>query len=203
MGTERADIDAIFCAAVELGSPAERQAYLDRVCGGDAAMRLRLQRLLEAHDRAGGFLDTPAPGLTYLAQQGAPHIAIEPGTMIGPYRVLKQIGEGGIGIVFLAEQLQPVQRRVALKVIKLGMDTKQVIARFEAERQALAIMNHPNVAKIFDAGSTEAGRPYFVMELVEGVPLTEYCDQNSLTIAQRLELFTQVCRALEHAHQKG
>jgi serine/threonine protein kinase/tetratricopeptide (TPR) repeat protein len=204
MGIEHEDIDAILCAAIELTSPADRQAYIERACGDDPAKRTRVEQLLAAHFRAGGFLESPAPGLTVVTKNlAASQIGVEPGSMIGPFRILEQIGEGGIGVVFLAEQTRPVQRRVALKVIKLGMDTRQVIARFEAERQALAIMNHPNVAKIFDAGTTDAGKPYFVMELVEGVPVTEYCDQNSLTIERRLELFIQVCRALEHAHQKG
>ena len=126
-----------------------------------------------------------------------------PGTVIGPYKLLEQIGEGGMGIVYMAEQTQPVRRKVALKIIKPGMDTRQVIARFEAERQALAIMDHPNIAKVLDAGATESGRPYFVMELVRGVPITEYCDQHRLPINKRLDLFMQVCQAVQHAHQKG
>src|SRR5256885_3944445 len=125
------------------------------------------------------------------------------GTLIGPYKILEKLGEGGFGIVYVAEQREAVKRRVALKVIKLGMDTRQVIARFEAERQALAIMDHPNIAKVLDAGATQAGRPYFVMELVRGIKLTEYCDQNKLTTRERLELFTRVCQAIQHAHQKG
>ena len=132
------------------------------------------------------------------------HLVTEkPGTQIGPYKLLEQIGEGGFGVVFLAEQERPVQRRVALKIIKPGMDTRQVIARFEAERQALAMMDHPNIAKVLDAGATETGRPYFVMELVQGVPITEYCDQCNLTTRERLELFITVCQAVQHAHQKG
>ena len=126
-----------------------------------------------------------------------------PGTVIGPYKLLEQIGEGGMGVVYMAEQTQPVRRKVALKIIKPGMDTKQVIARFEAERQALAMMDHPNIAKVLDAGATESGRPYFVMELVRGIPITEYCDQHRLPINERLELFMQVCQAVQHAHQKG
>ena len=126
-----------------------------------------------------------------------------PGTVIGPYKLLEQIGEGGMGVVYMAEQTQPVRRKVALKIIKPGMDTQQVIARFEAERQALAMMDHPNIAKVLDAGATESGRPYFVMELVRGVPITEYCDQHRLPITERLDLFMQVCQAVQHAHQKG
>ena len=126
-----------------------------------------------------------------------------PRRQIGPYKLLEQIGEGGMGVVFMAEQTRPVQRRVALKIIKAGMDTRQVVARFEAERQALAMMDHPNIARVLDAGATDMGRPYFVMELVRGVPLTEFCNQNSLSIRDRLELFVTVCQAVQHAHQKG
>src|SRR5205814_4344833 len=129
--------------------------------------------------------------------------AEEAGAQIGPYKLLEQIGEGGMGTVWMAQQTEPVKRVVALKLIKAGMDSKQVIARFDAERQALALMDHPNIAHVLDAGATEAGRPYFVIELVRGVPLTDYCDANHLTTHQRLELFVQVCRAVQHAHQKG
>src|SRR5205814_1481479 len=142
---------------------------------------------------------TPMPGETVAAVP----LRERPGTIIGPYKLLQQIGEGGMGTVFMAEQMEPVQRKVALKVIKAGMDSKQVIARFEAERQALAMMDHVNIARVFDAGATEAGRPYFVMELVHGVPITKYCDDNHLTPRQRLELFLPVCQAIQHAHQKG
>src|SRR5262249_10648360 len=130
-------------------------------------------------------------------------IAEGPGTIIGPYKLLQQIGEGGMGVVFMAEQTEPIHRTVALKVIKPGMDSRQVIARFEAERQALAMMDHPNISKVFDAGTTDSGRPYFVMELVKGVPITEFCDARKLTPQQRLELFIPVCQAIQHAHQKG
>src|SRR4029434_5991428 len=132
-----------------------------------------------------------------------PTIGEKPGDRIGHHKLLQQIGEGGYGVVFMAEQEEPIRRRVALKIIKPGMDTKSVIARFEAERQALALMDHPNIAKIFDAGATESGRPYFVMELVRGVKITEYCDRHSLTTEERLKLFVQVCQAVQHAHQKG
>src|SRR5437016_9703597 len=130
-------------------------------------------------------------------------ITEKPGDKIGHYKLLQQIGEGGCGIVYMAEQSEPVRRRVALKVIKLGMDTKQVVARFEAERQALALMDHPNIAKVFDAGATDTGRPFFVMELVRGIKITDYCDQNNLSTIERLDLFIQVCQAVQHAHQKG
>src|SRR5262249_54295405 len=126
-----------------------------------------------------------------------------PGTVIGPYKLLQQIGEGGMGAVFMAEQMQPVQRKVALKIIKAGMDSRQVIARFEAERQALALMDPPNIRRVFDGGETASGRPYFVMELVKGVPITNYCDAHQLTPRERLELFIPVCQAVQHAHQKG
>ena len=140
-------------------------------------------------------LSQPPPGM--------PAALAQPGDRIGRYKLLQQIGEGGCGVVFMAEQEEPIRRKVALKVIKLGMDTRSVIARFEAERQALALMDHPNIAKVFDAGATDTGRPYFVMELVRGVRITAYCDQHNLTTTARLDLFTQVCHAIQHAHQKG
>src|SRR5688572_3375338 len=153
--------------------------------------------------------DSHVPDLTASHGAGSPlpsttaHFSVGPGSRVGPYKLLDQLGEGGMGTVFLAEQQEPVRRRVALKLIKPGMDSAQVIARFEAERQALALMDHPNIAKVLDAGTTDAGLPYFVMELVRGVPLTEYCDRNTLPPRQRLELFIQVCSAVQHAHQKG
>jgi serine/threonine protein kinase len=191
----------IFNEALGLDSPADRAAYLDRVCADDSALRARVEALLAVHDRAGGFLESPARGPTIDEVREEPAEGV--GTVIGPYRLMEQIGEGGMGIVFVAEQTRPVRRRVALKIIKPGMDTKQVIARFEAERQALALMDHPTIARVLDAGATESGRPYFVMELVRGIPITEYCDQERLSIPERLELFVQVCRAVQHAHQKG
>jgi serine/threonine protein kinase len=194
----------VFNAALELPA-AERAAYLNRVCAGDAALRLRVEELLEASEAAGGFLEgtagvPPGPGRT---DRPARVSTEKPGDRIGRYKLLQQIGEGGCGVVYMAEQEEPVRRRVALKVIKLGMDTKSVIARFEAERQALALMDHPNIARVLDVGATERGRPYFVMELVRGIKITDYCDQNNLSTHERLDLFTQVCRAIEHAHQKG
>ena len=178
----------------------ERTAFLDRVCAGDEALRGKLEALLKSNDRAGGFLEDPVA-----AEMGANTAKImrgeSPGDQVDRYRLLQQIGEGGCGIVFAAEQEQPVRRRVALKVVKPGMDSKSVIARFEAERQALALMDHPNIARVLDAGTT--GRPYFVMELVEGVKITDYCDRNSLATTARLELFALVCEAIQHAHQKG
>src|SRR5262249_52567912 len=153
------------------------------------------------HEPVDSFLEHRPPGLGVTADE--PPITEGPGTVIGPYKLKEQIGEGGMGLVFVAEQQHPVRRKVALKIIKPGMDSKQVIARFEAERQALAMMDHQNIAKVFDAGMTETGRPYFVMELVHGVPITDYCDANKLTPRQRLELFVPVCQAIQHAHQKG
>jgi serine/threonine protein kinase/tetratricopeptide (TPR) repeat protein len=198
MTEPRVDIDAIFVAAIEIASPQEREAYLRRACGEDSRMRAQLEKLLSAHFRAGAFLESPAPGLPTEMSE-----AVGAGTSIGPYKLIEQLGEGGMGVVFRAEQTQPVRREVALKVIKLGMDTGQVIARFDAERQALAVMDHPNIAKVFDAGATDRGRPYFVMELVRGIPITEYCDRHNLDVMQRCELFAQVCHAVHHAHQKG
>src|SRR6266705_1552898 len=193
------DVD-LFAAAIEL-PVAERAAYLDRACSGDADLRQRVEGLLKEHDDLGDLPEKrPAAGRPARAAQAFPERA---GDRIGHYKLLQQIGEGGCGVVYMAEQEAPVRRRVALKIIKPGMDTRSVIARFEAERQALALMDHPNIAKVFDAGATEAGRPYFVMELVRGVKITEYCDQFSLTTEDRLELFVQVCRAVQHAHQRG
>ena len=194
------DIEEIFSAALERTSATERRAFLDGACGADNALRARVDTLLAAHEEARGFLD-PA---TIDAPSGPPEgLSEQTGASIGRYKLLQLIGEGGFGAVYMAEQQEPVQRKVALKIIKRGMDTKQVIARFEAERQALAMMEHPHIAKVLDAGATAAGRPYFVMELVRGVPLTEYCDTNNLTTRERLDLFVPICSAIQHAHQKG
>ncbi len=190
---------SIFLAALELPTPAERAAYLKGACGADTALLANVQELLAAQEKDDGFLDRPPPNATVDEQP----VAERPGSVIGPYKLLEQIGEGGFGLVFVAEQQRPVRRKVALKVIKPGMDSKQVIARFEAERQALALMDHPNIAKVHDGGTTASGLPYFVMELVKGVPITDYCDQHRLTTRQRLELFLPVCEAVQHAHQKG
>ena len=190
----------LFLSARALG---ERHEFLDRECADDAALRAEVEALLDAGDQAGSFLESPAPAADLDLTIDQPGSAERPGVVIGPYKLLEQIGEGGFGVVFMAEQTQPVRRKVALKVLKPGMDTRQVVARFEAERQALAIMDHPNIARVFDGGATDSGRPYFVMELVKGLPITEYCDQNHLTPRQRLELFVAVCQAVQHAHQKG
>jgi WD40 repeat protein/serine/threonine protein kinase len=212
----------LLIAALERDDPAERDAYLAQACGSDVDLRRRVERLLRLHE-AGSFLKQPAaaPGQTVDAQTGAvlggpghanpPGIrAAEPtppaeaaGTRLGPYTLLEKLGEGGMGAVWVAEQHEPIKRHVALKVIKPGMDSARVLRRFEAERQALALMDHTHIAKVFDAGATPEGRPYFVMELVQGVPLTTYCDQQHLTLRERLELFVPVCQALQHAHQKG
>src|SRR5262245_36458335 len=178
----------------------ERAVFLDEHCKGDAEMRKRLEALLGAHDHPDPFLEAPAPIAGATADLP---LAEGPGTVIGPYKLREQIGEGGMGLVFVAEKTRPVRRQVALKVIKPGMDSRQVLARFEAERQALALMDHPNIAKVLDGGTTESGRPYFVMELVKGLPVTDYCDEHKLTPRQRLELFVSVCQAVQHAHQKG
>ena len=187
----------IFAEALRLANAAERAAYLDRTCAGDPALRQEVESLLGAYAQAGDFL---RPTISILEPDPAPEHA---GTRIGRYKLLEQIGEGGFGVVWMAEQEEPVRRRVALKIIKLGMDTKEVLARFDAERQALAMMDHPNIARVFDGGATDTGRPYFVMELVKGIPITSYCDANKLATPERLELFMQVCHAVQHAHQKG
>jgi len=232
-------LESIFFSALEKGTAEERSMFLDDACAGDEALRRRIERMLEA--QAGNFLNGATVERDARASEALPE---GPGTQIGPYKLLQEIGEGGFGVVFMAEQTHPVQRKVALKVIKVGMDTRHVIARFEAERQALAMMDHPNIAKVFDAGTTHeggrewgvegrepydgaspaasspqrpaspliptpyalsppSGRPYFVMELVKGVPITTYCDEKHLSLKERLELFIPVCQAVQHAHQKG
>jgi serine/threonine protein kinase/Flp pilus assembly protein TadD len=199
--TDQAEqIESVFAAALQKASPQERAAYLDQACAENPALRGRVEALLKAHDQAGSFLQDQPAGQPQTVD--CEPITEGPGTLIGPYKLLEQIGEGGFGVVFMAEQ-QPVRRKVALKVIKPGMDTRQVIARFEAERQALALMDHPHIARVLDAGATVSGRPYFVMELVKGIPITAFCDQAQLTARERLELFVAVCQAVQHAHQKG
>ena len=187
----------IFRAAAKL-TPDQRPAYLDEACGDNRPLRDEVESLLRAHDPDGSFLGSPAIAATINQP-----ISERPGSIIGPYKLREQIGEGGFGVVYVAEQERPIRRKVALKVIKPGMDTKDVTARFEAERQALALMDHPNVARVLDAGTTDSGRPYFVMELVQGVTITDFCNRNNLPTRQRLALFADVCRAVQHAHQKG
>jgi WD40 repeat protein/serine/threonine protein kinase len=194
---------ALFQAASQLTGPA-RSSFLDAACGDDSVLRRRLEALLGAHDQSEGLLAEPAAGARGTLKiefTDPPDEAV--GQKIGRYKILEKVGEGGWGVVYVAEQTEPVRRRVALKVIKLGMDTKAVVARFEAERQALAMMDHPNIARVLDAGSTETGRPYFVMELVRGIKITDYCDQNNLPTLGRLALFIKICQAIQHAHQKG
>jgi serine/threonine protein kinase/tetratricopeptide (TPR) repeat protein len=191
---------AVFLEALEIGQPERWDDFLQGACGEDAVLLRRVKVLLDAHRGVDSLLDSPDIDPTITMASATANVA---GTVIGPYRLMEQIGEGGMGVVYVAEQAQPVRRKVALKVIKPGMDSKQVIARFEAERQALALMDHPNIAKVLDAGATPSGRPYFVMELVRGIPITEYCDREQLSITERLELFVLVCRAVQHAHQKG
>ena len=218
----------IFEAAMDIASPAERSAYVELACAGDGVLVRRVHALLKASESASQFLPG-TPDQTALISPAVPP-AEGPGTVIGRYKLLEQIGEGGFGIVYMAEQFEPVKRRVALKIIKPGMDSKQVIGRFEAERQALALMDHPNIAQIFDAGTTDGrarlsvragaetfdsgaqgtdapylshGRPYFVMELVKGIPITKFCEEQHLDLEARLKLFIQVCSAVQHAHQKG
>jgi tetratricopeptide (TPR) repeat protein/serine/threonine protein kinase len=201
MNSVSLELRAIFWEALDYPPGAERQAFLDRACGADDELRSKVEDLLRAHQDAGNFLESPASTPTLTVE--GPSLWEAPGSVIGPYKLLEPIGEGGMGTVYRAEQTEPVRRTVALKVIKPGMDTKQVVARFEAERQALAMMDHPNIAKVHDGGATPEGRPYFVMELVRGLPITDYCDRERLSIRDRLELFVLVCRAVQHAHQKG
>jgi serine/threonine protein kinase/tetratricopeptide (TPR) repeat protein len=199
MNEPREREERIFAEALALPA-GERPRFLDQACQGDAGLRQRIEALVQAHESAGGFMAAAAD----VALAAAPSDSAEiPGNRVGRYKLLQKIGVGGCGVVWMAEQEEPVRRRVALKIIKLGMDTKAVIARFEAERQALALMDHPNIARILDAGATDTGRPFFVMELVRGVPITQYCDEYNLPTPARLALFTQVCHAIQHAHQKG
>ena len=199
--------------ALKRKTPLERAAFLDGACGGDAALRVEMEAWLASHEggqrgpglngaAGNGLLEEGATQVTPTLLDQTP-LTEGPGTVIGRYKLLEQIGEGGFGVVYVAEQQEPVRRQAALKIIKLGMDTRQVVARFEAERQALALMDHPNIAKVFDAGATDSGRPFFVMELVKGIPITRYCDQEQLSTRDRLRLFIAVCQAIQHAHQKG
>ncbi len=198
MSTKSEKKAAIFEVAIALESDTQRESYLERACS-DEGMRREVAALLQAHDSPDSLILQAEQAETLETQP----LLERPGTEIGRYKLLQKIGEGGMGVVFMAEQTDPVRRKVALKIIKLGMDTKSVVARFEAERQALALMDHPNIAKVLDAGSTDTGRPYFVMELVKGVPINTYCDKNQLPTRERLELFTLACKSIQHAHQKG
>ena len=200
MNAYRRDEEAIFYAALEKKPGVERETYLKEACGSDAELLERVEVLLRAHEAEGNFLEVPStePDVTLdMSSEGLP------GTKIGRYGLIQVIGEGGMGLVYLAQQQQPVKRQVALKIIKPGMDSKEVIARFEAERQALAVLDHPNIARVFDAGTTDKGRPYFVMEYVKGLPISRYCDEHKIDIEQRLKLFKDICEGVHHAHQKG
>src|SRR6266568_5131830 len=174
MNADAQQVRSLFLAAVEDHAPGQWAAYLDVACAGDQELRRRVEVLLRAHQQPNSLLDAPVPNPVATVEET---VGERPGTVIGPYKLLEQIGEGGFGVVFMAEQTQPVRRKVALKVLKPGMDTRQVVARFEAERQALALMDHPNIAKVHDGGTTPSGRPYFVMELVRGIPITDFCDR--------------------------
>ncbi len=222
MAIEPGRVKALFQTAIELNDTRERRAFLDREIGGDVELRARLDALLAAYDQSNSILDRPlaantdnnsaaaplipqktADGQSTAAPQIEPLAGLLDSVIAGRYKLRQEIGEGGMGTVYMAEQTQPVKRMVALKLIKAGMDSKTVLARFETERQALALMDHPNIAKVLDAGSTEQGRPFFVMKLVKGIPLSDYCDQHRLELGERLALFRQICSAVQHAHQKG
>src|SRR5262249_29611519 len=200
MATAEPKLRDIFSKAEECQSAEEQAAYLHQACQGDAELRAQLQELLQAHREAGSFLQEPSALRAATIDEP---IREGPGMIIGAYKLIEQIGEGVMGTVGMALQTEPVKRPVALKLIKAGMDSRQVIARFEVERQALALMDHANIARVLDAGTTSTGRPYFVMDLVKGVPITRYCDEQHLTPRQRLDLFIPVCQAVQHAHQKG
>jgi serine/threonine protein kinase/WD40 repeat protein/tetratricopeptide (TPR) repeat protein len=193
-------VDRIFWEAAQIESAQQRHRYLENACAGDEPLRRKVEQLLAAQSKACDFLESP---MALIEDTLAIPVSEGVGTVIGPYKLMEQIGEGGMGLVFVAEQQRPVRRKIALKVIKPGLDTREVIVRFEAERQALALMDHPNIARVLDAGTTDTGRPFFVMELVRGVPITQFCDENRLTPRERLELFIDVCLAVQHAHQKG
>jgi hypothetical protein len=217
-GAARERVEELFCAALELTDPDGRRRFLDHACAGDPPLRASVEAMLAAQSNFEKNFSLHRPALAsgwQISQalgdlpdlggraEAIPPVEEEVGKRIGAFKLLQKIGEGGCGSVYMAEQELPVRRRVALKIIKLGMDTKNVIARFEAERQALAMMDHPNIARVLDAGATETGRPFFVMELVRGVKITTYCDEHRLDARQRLELFTHICHAIQHAHQKG
>ena len=203
---------AVYIEALEITDAEQRRQFLDKACGADKALREEVEKLLRLSKGASSFFDECSPALEaepadagkiLSAVEASVEVEVTESKRIGPFKLLQKLGEGGGGVVYMAEQEQPIRRRVALKIIKLGMDTKNVIARFEAERQAVALMDHPNITRVLDAGATETGRPYFVMELVYGVKITDYCDQNRVSMQERLQLFIQVCNAVQHAHQKG
>ena len=208
--TQASDVEAVFFAALEKNSPAERAAYLEVACAGQPELRARVEKLLAAAPRVGSFLEPQvAKGDTGYFSAGTPTAPDQPGAtqgtiVAGKYKLLQPIGEGGMGSVWMADQTEPVKRRVAVKLIRVDRgSSKMILSRFEAERQAIALMDHPNIAKLLDAGATDDGQPFFVMELIRGIPLTEYCDTHRLRIPARLALFQQICAAVQHAHQKG
>jgi len=210
MAVDAARVKSLFLAASDLADPAERADYLDRECGGDTELRARVEALLRANDAAplppadaGDGTSAYIPDRESQTEEHGDPTARVGSILAGKYKLIEEIGEGGMGRVYMAQQIEPVKRAVAVKVIKAGMDSKAVLTRFEAERQALAMMDHPNIAKVLDAGTTDGGRPFFVMELVKGQPITKFCDECKLTPRQRLELFVPVCQAIQHAHQKG
>jgi eukaryotic-like serine/threonine-protein kinase len=201
MATNFEQIRSIFMSVLERPT-SEWNTYLTEACGTDSALREQVEILLEAH-RSGGMLDN-ATRANEKTLPPMPMASEMPGLILaGKYKLLERIGEGGMGSVWLAQQSEPVKRKVAVKLIKLGMDSRQVLNRFDAERQALAMMDHPNIAKVLDGGLTPDGRPFFVMELVKGTPITEFCDAGKLSLTERLDLFVPVCQAIQHAHQKG
>ena len=196
--------ETMFDDLLQLSTEAKREAYLKKSCGNNLELRARLEAMLQEHDEAGQFFQGVGnEPETEEVSSATVDIMVDIGSVIGRYKILEKIGEGGMGVVYMAEQTDPVSRRVALKIIKLGMDTKQVIARLEAERQALAMIDHPNIARVLDGGATETGRPYFVMELVRGLSITDYCSKKRVGMAERLKLFILVCEAVQSAHQKG
>ena len=201
MGDWNPKANELFLEALEQPLGTVRNALVDNACHGDERLKAQVIAMLDANERAADFLSSPVEEVP--SANGHASCLEQPGSFVGPYKLLQEIGEGGMGVVFMAEQAEPLRRTVALKIIKPGMDSRQVIARFEAERQALAMMDHPNIAKVFDAGTTDSERPYFVMELVKGIPITKYCDERQLSLGERLELFLPVCQAVQHAHQKG
>jgi serine/threonine protein kinase/Flp pilus assembly protein TadD len=203
MTENAARIESLFAAAAAIPVEDERGAFLDKECAGDLALRGQLDVLLRAHQRSGHLLDRPAVAAGDETEHRPANVELQGLVIAGRYKLLEQIAEGGMGAVWVAEQTEPVKRRVAVKLVKPGMDSNAVVARFEAERQALALMDHQNIAKVLDGGVTEGGRPFFAMELVKGMPLTEYCDARRLNVRERLDLFVQICSAVQHAHQKG
>ena len=214
MNRSRLSEKSIFLEALDIESLTERIAFVQTACRGNAALLASVSALLHQHERHDNPVDTPIVAKSErhivtmedtasIVSGNNPVPVCALGSMIGPYKVMEQIGEGGFGLVYVADQQSPIRRRVALKIIKPGMESREVLTRFDAERQAIALMDHPNIARVFDAGVTESAQPYFVMELVRGVPLTEYCDGNQLDISERLQLFVDICNAVQHAHQKG